>query len=569
MPGNKWLRLSTALLLAAGLLALNIFSGVVNARLDFTEGKIYTLSQATRQIIHDLPDPLVIKVFASENVPPQAVGIRQSLVDRLNEYEAVAGGQLRIEYLDPAKGGEDAELAQALEIPPLTLQVVEKDKKQVIRVYFGLAVMREKELNEPNPQNILAGYEGYGTLPLVENLATFEYELTALIRKIGATEEQEIGFLVGHGEHRFAPPREQQQSAEPDPRADYAFREQLEKNYRVSEYAISEDEAIGVETLVIAGPQQGLSELELERVKTFIEEGNNVVLLLDRTYTEGVLAAVSLPEDFSALLEDWGIAVEGKLVADATHAQIQLRQQSGFFSSTFSLPYAFFPQITNLNSTHPITAQLETVVLPWVSPLTISEKENVMIEVLAETSANYKLVAEEIVEAEPTPVEESSPEDSEAEANPELTPVEESPLEGPEAEASPPTPPQVTPIDLNPQQDFKIPQKRKDPVPLAVIAQKGEEGKIVVVGDADFVAATHAQQYAGNLQFFFNMLDSLTLGDELIEIRSKAVTDRPLSTLTELEKNLIKWGNIIGVSLIVVVFGLVRRSLRQARKRIA
>ncbi|MFH1375826.1 MAG: GldG family protein [Patescibacteria group bacterium] len=547
MLGNKWLRLSTALLLIAGLFALNIFSSFVNARLDFTEGKIYTLSQATQQIINDLPEPLVVKVFASENVPPQAVGIRQSLVDRLNEYAAIAGGQLKIEYLDPAKGGEAARLAQALEIPPLTLQVVEKDKKQVVRVYFGLAVMREKELAEPNPQNILAGYERYATLPLVENLGTFEYELTTLIRKIGATEEQEIGFLRGHGEHRFAP--REQQSAEPDPRADYAFREQLEKNYRVSEYAINPEEPIGVDTLVIAGPQKNFEELEIEKIKEFVASGKNVVFLLDRVQTEGAVLATPLEEDFSELLDEWGLAVEPKLVADAAHAQVPFRQESGFFVTTFSLPYPLYPLVTNLNKSHPITAQLETIVLPWASPLKISEREGVTVEALAESSANYRLMEEQIIQPEPVPEEEGQ---SSAEAEVEVNPADI----------------QVVPIMLDPQQDFKISSEKQTPVPLAVIAQRGDEGKLVVVGDADFIAAAHTRQYAGNLQFFFNMLDSLTLGNELIEIRSKAITDRPLRALTELEKNLIKWGNIIGVSLIVVVFGLVRRSLRQARKRI-
>ena len=79
------------------------------------------------------------------------------------------------------------------------------------------------------------------------------------------------------------------------------------------------------------------------------------------------------------------------------------------------------------------------------------------------------------------------------------------------------------------------------------------------------------------IDFFLNTVDWLTLGDALIGIRSQTITNRPLQIKTssgefrepsEIEKNLIKYLCIVGIPLLVVIFGLVRYVLRNRAKRI-
>ncbi len=88
-----------------------------------------------------------------------------------------------------------------------------------------------------------------------------------------------------------------------------------------------------------------------------------------------------------------------------------------------------------------------------------------------------------------------------------------------------------------------------------------DTGKVIIVGDSDFVA-----QGGSNTLLFYNMIDGLTLGDDLIEIRSKGVTDRPLSDLSNPEKDAIKWGITLGVPLLFIFYGFYRRYRRQQKK---
>jgi hypothetical protein len=58
------------------------------------------------------------------------------------------------------------------------------------------------------------------------------------------------------------------------------------------------------------------------------------------------------------------------------------------------------------------------------------------------------------------------------------------------------------------------------------------------------------------------------LGDDLIAIRSKGVTERPLKEITEPAKATIRYANIFGLTAAVILFGMARYFLRR-RKRSA
>ena len=97
--------------------------------------------------------------------------------------------------------------------------------------------------------------------------------------------------------------------------------------------------------------------------------------------------------------------------------------------------------------------------------------------------------------------------------------------------------------------------------------------QIVVVGTAQFLT----QMRPDGINFFLNTVDWLTLGDTLIGIRSQTITERPLQIKTpdggfrevsEIEKNFIRYLCTVGVSFLVIAFGLVRYFLKRRAKRL-
>jgi ABC-type uncharacterized transport system involved in gliding motility auxiliary subunit len=93
------------------------------------------------------------------------------------------------------------------------------------------------------------------------------------------------------------------------------------------------------------------------------------------------------------------------------------------------------------------------------------------------------------------------------------------------------------------------------------------ETRIVVVGSWQFLTDSFVRQFNGNAGFAANAVDWMTLGSDLIEIRSRAGTGRPLREVEDSERTLLKFLGILAVPVLVVLAGLVRMRLRSLRRR--
>ena len=92
---------------------------------------------------------------------------------------------------------------------------------------------------------------------------------------------------------------------------------------------------------------------------------------------------------------------------------------------------------------------------------------------------------------------------------------------------------------------------------------KTGDSRLIVVGDSDFVKDGFARNNPDNLVFFQNLVDSLSLDEDLINIRSKGITDRPIKELSDGEKAAIRYLNIFGLTIAVVLFGMIRYYMRR------
>lgn len=542
------------------VILVNIVSGFVSARLDFTEGQIYTLSPSTAKILAKIPDPIEIKVFLSEKLPPQIMTVRQQIVDKLSEYRNMGKGKVRLTFVDPAKDEDADKLAKALNIPALDLQVIEQDQMQVIKTYIGLVVLKEKKdyKDDGKGTDPLAKYEKKEAMPVIQNLESLEYDLGAILLKVASDKQMTIGLLNGHGEHSFALPRQfEGMQGLGGQRADYDINEQLQKTYLVTPVSLKEnppaegekdkgtqqaaDPLKDISTLVVAGPTEEIPADEASKIYDFVKKGGNVIFLMDKMQ-------LGLPFSMTAssistntnLLEPWGLRVEPQLVADSNSGTATFNQ--GFV--TYMLPYPLFVKAAVLDRLNPMTRGLESFILPWTNPITITKKEGVKVDVIAQSSEFYNLMEETKPDAatqSPKGTQEST------------------------QQVQPDQKPQ--PIDVNPQQEFNIRGQKKTPVALAVVAQKINEGKILVVGNSMFISRSFPNRTQENMVFFFNAIDALSLGDDLIAIRSKSITDRPIAKLSQAEKSAIQWGLTLGLPLIFIAYGFTRRAIRNAKKK--
>ena len=547
MAKKTWILGSNALAFALVILlilaVINFLSYRRFVRADLTEDKRYTISDSTKNVLKRLDDVVTINAYYSKE-PAQVAERRRKVRDVLDEYRAFSN-KLQINFIDPAgfEEGEKQEL-RFRGIHELQVNVIQKDKAEVANVYMSVAVAysgKEEVLSE------------------VTDTGTLEYDLTSAILKVTTKEAKTVGFLSGHEELDI------------DDQNFAGLRAQLDKNqngqYNVRKITIENGEEIdaAVSTLVIAGPKSVLTEREKYEIDQHIMRGGRAVFLIDSIRTQEFgLQATPLATGLNDLLEHYGVKLGNDLVLDQSNEMTQFRMGRGVTIQ----PYPYFIAVLNryryrtgessegLSNEHIITGQLEKLVLPWASSLELLPIGGDVIQstTLARTS-NSAWTTQSPYNLDPgAPTNQFSPSGSTSTAYTVAATLsgsfksfyagKEIPL--PEIDESDAT---ETPATVTEDRETKT---------------ESEPTQIVVVGNSKFLE----QGRPGGQLFFLNTIDWLTLGEDLISIRSHAITDRPLREVSESEKNFVRFICVFGIPMIVIAFGLIRYFLRRRAKRL-
>ena len=118
------------------LIAVNFLLGTLNARVDLTQGSVYTLSQGTKAIVSKLEAPVKIRLYYSQGSSVVPVGLKtfaKRVEDLLSEFERAGNGKVIIEKLNP-EPDSDAEDSAVLD--GIEGQLTNTQEK----FYLGLAV---------------------------------------------------------------------------------------------------------------------------------------------------------------------------------------------------------------------------------------------------------------------------------------------------------------------------------------------------------------------------------------------------------------------------------------------
>ena len=524
-----------------GILALiNFLSTRRFIRADLTEDKRYTISKATKNVLDTLDDIVTITAYFSTN-PAEVAQIRRDVRDVLDEYNAFSK-RLQIDFVNPADfdDGQKQEL-RFKGIPEVQINVVRKDKAEIANVYMGISI----------------GYSGKEEiLPVVRSTANLEYELTSTILKVTTKEAKTVGFLSGHGEFDINHQNHQQ------------FRQLLDKNaqgqYNLTSVSLQDGKAVdgSVATLVVAGVQQPLTERDKYEIDQFIMRGGRAIFLVDPIQLQpGTLQGAPLSTGMNDLLEHYGVKLGNNLLLDARFHDTA-RFQQGFM--TVIQPYPYFVKIVkpNFSTEHSITNQLEVLTLPWTSSLDTVTKEGITATPLAKTSEAGRSIQGYYNLMPNAPI----PPNAESQVYTVAVALEgkfTSFYAGKEIPSVSTQDPAESALETpSAMQGTETPTPASD-TETRVTKTESAQTQIVVVGTAQFLT----QLRPDGINFFLNTVDWLTLGDALIGIRSHTITDRPLREVSEIEKNFIKYLCIVGVPLIVIVFGLLRYFLKRRAKR--
>ncbi|MDD2380738.1 MAG: GldG family protein, partial [Mariniphaga sp.] len=173
------------LVVAGILILLNILASRFFFRIDFTEDKRYTLSQATKDLLGELDEPVTITAYFSEGLPPNIDNTRIDFKNMLSEYGSRSHGNIVYEFINPNKDPMVEQEAVQNGISPVVINVREKDQSVQKKAYLG-AILKYAEKTE--------------VVPFIQPGTAMEYTLSSAIKKLVVEEKKLVGFIQGHGE---------------------------------------------------------------------------------------------------------------------------------------------------------------------------------------------------------------------------------------------------------------------------------------------------------------------------------------------------------------------------------
>lgn len=252
----------SVLLLLGILIGVNWIATRQHKRWDLTAGGQFTLSDQTRRVLDSLEAPVNVKVFARDTE-------FQRFRDRFDGYTYVSD-KLQVEYVDPDK---QPALAQQWEV------------------------------------------QQYGTIAIehagrIERITTeSEQDITNAIVRAVEGGEKVMYFVQGHGER---------DTTSADERTGYnAMAAALARdNFRVAPLVLAQQQQVpeDASVLVIAGPTADYLEPELAMLRTYLDGGGKIMMLLDPPANANAQPLTGLV----TLAREWGIEVGDNVVVDVS-----------------------------------------------------------------------------------------------------------------------------------------------------------------------------------------------------------------------------------------------------------
>lgn len=531
LPGRKFSAWAAVALAAALFLALNVLSQAAlrTARLDLTEGRLYTLSGGTRAMLESMAEPITVRFFFSESLAADLPGFRQyaqRVRELLETYAARAGGAMALQVIDPEpfSPAEDEAVALGLRGVPLT--------EQGERLYFGMAATNTTDDLE--------------VVPFFQDAreAFLEYDLTRAFHRLANPKRPVIGLIstlpVDGG---FDP----QRGAQPA----WTVAEQIRQLFELRDLTTEVAEVPrDVDVLMVVHPRD-LPGATRYAIDQFVLGGGKAMVFVD-PFSEAA-AGIPDPENpmrlhnsrLPGLFAAWGVELApGMIVGDRLTAR---KVRGGTRERPVAVDYIAWLALgaDNFDRENIVTAQLGAINVATAGALSPVEGASTEFTPLIRSSNEAMLFERMHVQFMPDPAQLLADFAATGESY-----VMAARVSGPAETAFPDGPP---PEDDSAASDPAAAGEDEggDAAPALPEGHRAASDgpiNVLIVADSDllsdrfwvqagnFIGQDVVVPVADNGAFAVNALDVYAGSSELIGLRSRRTSDRPFTVVRALER---------------------------------
>ena len=555
---------SNLLFLILIIIIINIISSYIPYKIDLTNEKRFTLSEASIDVLNKIDDRLTIKIYLKGNLPSGFQMLSSSINSFIINCKKL-NNNIDFEFIDPNKADNEEQKKniykqlqdQGLYPTDLTIKKSDETSRRVI---FPGAIIYYKEKREA--VNLLENNFGLSPQRNINNsIENIEFQIVSTINKLIKNNRQNVGFLKGNGELSSDQLLDITESVNND-------NNNLKNYYNVGSFNLKEfeidsttnepniskqlEELNRFDVIIIAKPTIPFNKLDKFLIDQYIMHGGKILLLMDGVNASidsinnknGYFIASENNLNIDDQLFKYGIRINNDLIQDLRATEIPI--VTGYSNNQpiqdfFKWPY--YPLLSS-NSDHPISKNIDALKCDFASSID-TLKNDIHKTIILESSKRSRKVQ--------SPVKVS------------LSILENPP---PSETFNKPNIPVGVLLSGSFTSVFKDRIVPKDK--SLDFKEKSDSTKLIIVSDGDIIANDVSQNkgtyplgydkfinytYQGNKKFILNSIQFLCDDNGLIKLRSKNIRLRLLnSELISDNKSIII---LINTLIPIIVFLLL------------
>ena len=463
------------------------------SRIDFTENKLYSLSDGTKSLLENLKEPIHLRLFISSNLVkdvPQFSTYANRVETILKTYSNLSSGKITIETIDPKPFSDAEDRAVGMGINPFNATEMSDS------LYFGLAAT-----NSTNGQK---------NIPLFspERETFLEYDLTSLISELSQTKKPVVSIIDNLGlssDARIGKPEQQ-------------ILKQMKEMFQVEMINESTNELNeNTKVLMIIHPKF-LSDETLYMIDQWVLDGGATLIFLD-PYAETELSRqqgmppMNPRSDLKKLLDTWGVKFDNKkAVLDSEFGFRIARKINGRDIQVTNYPWLNI-RGDGLNRNDSSLSNLSTIVMTTAGSIEDTNKDPILEPIIRSSNKSGLGDAQKAGNPEGDPRDLLSNIKSENENY-----VLAGWIKG----------------DLN--SSFIDNENKRD----KQIIKSKKTSNVLLITDADMLMdrnwLTQRGAFANNGDFVLNVVEKMVGGNALSDLRGKSTSWRPFEKIIALEK---------------------------------
>ncbi len=378
------------------LVFANVISSYLFRRFDLTSEKRYTLSESTKEVLKELDDQVLFRVYLEgDDLPAEYRRFRNDIKNMLDQFRAYSSN-VEYEFINPNAFKTEEEKMQLYQtlvkkgLVPIPIATEEEGVQKQQVVYPAMEVTYKGRETALQLQS--AGLSSRSTEEVINtSVENLEYNFVTALHRLMRPVQARVGFLTGHNELDKIDIYDIQMSLVDDYKVENVYLNQninalTGRIQNVSDSSVTVSNKYDV--LVVPKPLETFSDKDLYVIDQFVMYGGKILWLvdaldadLDSLQGKEQTFATRLPTNLEEMFFNYGVRINPDLLMDYRCRGIPMM---GNDNRMQLVPWYYFPTLVP-NSDHPIVRNLDVLKTDFISSIDLIDN-NIKKTVLLTTS---------------------------------------------------------------------------------------------------------------------------------------------------------------------------------------